>query len=72
MSYFHPRDFDPDQPRIKDLSKYRTFKSYVGLKTTEQKLKRWLSDMDFIDLSTADKKIDWKVTKTIMFNSGYF
>lgn len=60
MTYFHPRDFDADQPLIKDLSKARKFKSYVGLKKAEKKLYKWLQDFDFIDISTADKQIDWK------------
>ena len=30
MSYFHPRDFDFNQPIIKELSTFRKFKSYVG------------------------------------------
>jgi len=59
MSYLHPRDFDPDQPVIKDLSLFRRFKSYTGLKTAESKLTRWLTDFDFVDIGTAVKQIDW-------------
>jgi len=59
MSYFHPRDFDFKQPLIKELSLLRKFKSYVGLKNTEFKLKKWFSDYDFIDLREGEKKIDW-------------
>ena len=59
MSYFHPRDFDFKQPLIKELSLLRKFKSYVGLKNTEVKLKKWFSDYDFIDLREGEKKIDW-------------
>jgi len=60
MTYFHPRDFDPDQPLIKELSFSRRFKSYVGLKGAEKKLGRLLHDFDFIDIATADTLIDWK------------
>ncbi|MBN2709961.1 MAG: polysaccharide deacetylase family protein [Calditrichaceae bacterium] len=60
MSYLHPRDFDPDQPVIKELSLARRFKSYVGLKGAEKKLEKWLMDYDFIDINTADSIIDWK------------
>ena len=56
MSYFHPRDFDFKQPLIKELSLLRKFKSYVGLKNTELKLKKWFSDYDFIDLREGEKK----------------
>ena len=59
MTYFHPRDFDPDQPMIEDLSVTRKFKSYVGLKGCMQKLEKWVNDFDFIDLQSADKLIDW-------------
>lgn len=59
MTYFHPRDFDPGQPLIKDLSLFRQFKSYVGLKSCLPKLERWVHDFDFIDLGTADTFIDW-------------
>ena len=59
MTYFHPRDFDPDQPMIKNLSITRKFKSYVGLKNCLGKLDKWVNDFDFIDLRSADKIIDW-------------
>lgn len=59
MSYLHPRDFDSQQPIIKDLSLFRKFKSYYGLNKTEEKLCRWLKDFDFVDVSAAVEKIDW-------------
>ena len=60
MTYFHPRDFDFEQPVINGLSHIRKFKSYVGLKGAEKKLDRWLQDFKFIDIQTADRMIDWK------------
>ena len=60
MSYFHPRDFDYKQPVLKNLSYYRRFKSYVGLKECKPKLEKWLSDFDFVDLNIAEKNINWK------------
>lgn len=65
MTYFHPRDFDPDQPMIKELSYSRRFKSYVGLKNCESKLENWLSDFDFIDLNEAVSQTDWNKSKII-------
>jgi len=59
MTYFHPRDFDPNQPIIQDLSLIRQFKSYVGLKGCLPKLDKWVNDFDFIDLKKADNIIDW-------------
>ena len=60
MTYLHPRDFDASQPVIQELSLFRKFKSYVGLKGTEKKLNQWLTDFQFIDISTAVKMIDWE------------
>lgn len=59
MSYLHPRDFDPNQPKIKELSQFRKFKSYVGLKSSSKKLELWLNDFSFIDIETANIAIDW-------------
>jgi polysaccharide deacetylase family protein (PEP-CTERM system associated) len=59
ISYFHPRDFDAGQPVIQDLSLFRKYKSYVGLKSSSHKLQQWISDFKFIDLGTAVKTIDW-------------
>ena len=65
MTYFHPRDFDPDQPVIKELSLSRKFKSYVGLKSCMKKLEKWTSDFEFIDLEGADSLIDWKKASVV-------
>ena len=59
MTYFHPRDFDKGQPIIEDLSYYRLFKSYYGLKSSFLKAERYLGDFDFVSLSHADKLVDW-------------
>jgi len=59
MTYFHPRDFDKNQPVIKELSMLRKFKSYYGLGTTLQKLERLINEFEFIDLDAADKKVNW-------------
>lgn len=60
MSYIHPRDLDPNQPMIKDLSVMRKFKSYIGLKNTEYKLRKWITDFDFVDIDAADRIINWE------------
>lgn len=60
MTYFHPRDFDHDQPIISELSAYRKFKSYYGLKKSFIKAEKFVNDFDFVSLSHADKLIDWK------------
>lgn len=65
MSYFHPRDFDYQQPIIPGLSLNRKFKCYVGLKHCKLKLEKWLSDFEFIDLKRAKEKIDWDRSPTV-------
>lgn len=69
MSYFHPRDFDPDQPVLDDLSAIRRFKSYVGLSSSLGKLERLIQDFNFVSLNQADKKVDWHNAKNIQFQS---
>ncbi len=59
MTYFHPRDFDPDQPVLPSLGPVRRFKSYVGLRTAQTKLERWMDQQNFIDLATATERVDW-------------
>ena len=65
MTYFHPRDFDPAQPVISDLSPIRRFKSYYGLKHAQEKLCKLLNDFDFIDVRSAVQSINWKATERI-------
>jgi polysaccharide deacetylase family protein (PEP-CTERM system associated) len=40
--YFHPWEFDPEQPRL-PLSRAARFRTYVGIGRTERRLKRLLS-----------------------------
>jgi len=65
MSYFHPRDFDFNQPLIKELSIQRKFKSYVGLKNAEIKLRKWITDFEFVDINKANDTINWNNVKTV-------
>lgn len=59
LSYIHPRDLDAGQPVLPGLPLSRRFKSYVGLKGAERKLRRFLTDYKFTDLATAANTIDW-------------
>ena len=65
MTYFHPRDFDPRQPVIKDLSFIRKFKSYCGLKGAFAKLQKLLDDFEMVDLRQAEQRIDWEEVDNI-------
>jgi len=48
--YLHPREIDPDQPRMK-LPPLRRFKYYVGLRSTEATLRRLLREFRFVSAS---------------------
>jgi peptidoglycan-N-acetylglucosamine deacetylase len=61
MTYFHPRDFDANQPLVCNLPAHRVFKSYVGLRSCLRKFKRLLREFNLVDLATADSMIDWAV-----------
>jgi len=65
MTYFHPRDFDPEQP-VLELPLHRRFKSYVGLKGAHAKFSRWLAENQFIDMATADALTDWNSLPRIL------
>lgn len=60
MTYFHPRDFDPEQPVLKSLSFKRKWMSYTGLKTAQHKLERLLDDFSFTDIGTAVQETNWE------------
>ena len=65
MTYFHPRDFDIQQPLVPGLSLPRRFKSYIGIKKCKSKLENWLNDFDFMDLRQADLSINWDQVKEV-------
>lgn len=65
MSYFHPRDFDYNQPMLPQLPLIRKFKSYYGLKGAFHKFERWLNDFETMSLLQADKIINWDKVKKI-------
>ncbi|MGZ3775218.1 MAG: DUF3473 domain-containing protein [Pseudobdellovibrionaceae bacterium] len=58
VMYFHPWEFDSDQPRIK-LPLFKRFRHYVGLKQNKNKFLRLLDDFEFTTIekliSTAKK-----------------
>lgn len=64
MTYFHPRDFDAQQP-VLDLPWHRRFKSYVGLKGAGKKFERWLADNTFVDMACAIEQTDWQAAPRI-------
>jgi polysaccharide deacetylase family protein (PEP-CTERM system associated) len=65
MTYFHPRDFDADQPVLGSLPIMRKFMSYVGLKTSGKKFERLLSEFVFTNVEKASTEIDWSRVRNI-------
>lgn len=65
MTYFHPRDFDAEQPMIEDLSYLRKFKSYYGLSTAMGKLEFLIKKFPFVDLAEAEQLIDWEDARVV-------
>jgi uncharacterized protein DUF3473 len=57
MFYFHPWELDPGQPRVA-LPWWRRWRQYQGLRSTEPKLRRLLSEFSFVDMSTALSECD--------------
>jgi polysaccharide deacetylase family protein (PEP-CTERM system associated) len=65
MTYFHPRDFDPEQPIISDLPIIRKFKSYYGLKGAYKKLNKMAKEFEWMDLRNADALVEWDNVRVI-------
>ncbi|HNR52808.1 MAG TPA: DUF3473 domain-containing protein, partial [Deltaproteobacteria bacterium] len=45
--YLHPWEFDPEQPRMSNISSLSRFRHYVNLDGTAEKLQRLLGDFKF-------------------------
>ena len=59
MTYFHPRDLDPDQPKLSDMSFLRSFKANVGLKGCENKLRKLITQFEFLTVGDCVTAINW-------------
>jgi hypothetical protein len=69
MTYFHPRDFDPEQPILPELSLVRRFKTYVGLRGALTKLEQLLSRFEFIDIAMAEGRINWQAVERVRLDA---
>jgi hypothetical protein len=56
MTYFHPRDFDYQQPLIPNLSFYRKFKCYYGIKDCIEKLDLILKENKFHKITDINEQ----------------
>ena len=68
MTYFHPRDFDPKQPILDNLSFSRRFKSYLNLSKSYVKLRQIVYDFNFVDMNEAIQTINWENAPTVNLN----
>ena len=68
MTYFHPRDFDPEQPLLPNLGPLRYFKSYYGLKSSKSKLEHLLEHLPFCTLNEAHDQINWDTSSSLSLN----
>ena len=68
MTYFHPRDFEPDQRYLPGLGPVRRFKSYYGLGRAESKLRAILKEFPFESVAAAERKVDWSTAPVVQLN----
>ena len=66
MSYFHPSDFDINQPNITTLPLLRQIKNKIGLRGAFEKFSKYIRDFDFVTIQEADKIINWDKAETIL------
>jgi polysaccharide deacetylase family protein (PEP-CTERM system associated) len=57
MSYIHPREINPDQPRL-SLPRMKSFKYYVNIGTTEAKLRAMLDNFRFSTVSETLETVE--------------
>lgn len=58
LMYFHPWEFDTEQPKLKNLPMFLKFRHYYNLKKNYNKLNSLLENYDGITLSEGIKKIE--------------
>lgn len=63
MTYFHPRDFDKDQPMLQHLPLMRKFKSYYGLKHSGAKFDKFISDFSTTSILEISSNYNWDMAK---------
>jgi len=63
MTYFHPRDFDKNQPILHHLPIMRKFKSYYGIKTAGKKFDKFISDFSTTSILKVSESYDWGKAK---------
>lgn len=69
MSYFHPSDFDPDQPQMPQLPYMRQFKNRVALKGAYEKFKKYIYDFDFVSIKEAYNMVEWSDCRIVSIDT---
>lgn len=64
ICYLHPRDIDPDQPRL-PMSTIRRFKCYINLQHTVEKLRRYLLDFTFTSIAKWEQEKQINTEKNV-------
>ena len=65
--YFHPWEFDPDQPRL-PLSRTARFRTYVGIGRAKKRLKALLARYDSIPMIEAVNELERGIALLQEFN----
>ena len=65
MTYFHPREFDPNTPKVDSLPLMRKIKTYINVEGNFNKWKKLMNDFSFVNIEDADKQINWDNARTI-------
>lgn len=60
--YLHPWELDPQCPRIDNLDRLSSFRTYINLKQTRNRLERLLSNFKFMPLKVYLESINWLTT----------
>ncbi|TWT89731.1 Peptidoglycan deacetylase [Pseudobythopirellula maris] len=56
VTYLHPWEFDPEQPRVRSASRRSKFRHYANLHKTERRLAKLLDDFNFGRMDEAFKE----------------
>ena len=62
MTYFHPREFHGNSPRVPDLSPVRRWKLYQNMTRNPRKFEKLLADFSFTSIEQASQTINWQKT----------
>lgn len=69
MSYFHPRDFDVDQPRLQNLNPKKYIKTYLGLRNSFKKFQWLLKNYKFENIEQRLRKTNTDNLKEIQLTT---